>query len=121
VLRAGGLLILCDDVRTDAGQPDAVRTVAQFARGWHINALLTSAEWETHARQAGFAHVQTLDLTPFLELGRPRDRLFEWLMLPFSWLPHLPTRLAPLIGGTALQRGLARGWIAYHCAVFERC
>ena len=120
VLRAGGRLVLCDDVRTDVDPAKAAATLDQFTRGWHVNSLLTAAEWRTHAAHAGFAHLSTLDLTPYLELGRPRDRLIAVLVRAIDWMPRVSLRLAPLIGGSALQRGLARGWIAYHCASFQR-
>jgi len=37
-----------------------------------------------------------------------------------GWLPYASTRLAPLVGGSALQRALSNGWIAYHCSTFQR-
>jgi cyclopropane fatty-acyl-phospholipid synthase-like methyltransferase len=120
VLAPGGILVISDDVRTDQGDPRAARTLAQFARGWHVNSLLTPAELREQAAQAGFVHVATADLTPYLELARPRDRAIALLAATSGWIPYLSTRLAPLIGGAALQRGLARRWIAYHCAVFKR-
>jgi cyclopropane fatty-acyl-phospholipid synthase-like methyltransferase len=120
VLRPGGRLIVCDDVRQDDGGRDAVRTIEQFTRGWHINSLLTAEQWRALAAPAGFVHVATLDLTPFLELGRPRDRMIDLLAGAVGWIPLLSTRLAPLVGGSALQRAISKGWIAYHCASFIR-
>ena len=117
---AGGRLIVCDDVRHGEPSPAASRTIAQFTRGWHVNSLLTAAEWQHHASQAGFVHVSTIDLTPYLELSRPRDWAIGVLASATGWLPRLSTRLAPLIGGSALQRGLSKGWIAYHFASFRR-
>jgi len=120
-LVAGGLLVICDDVRTtDDGDPRAARTLRQFVRGWHVNALLTPTALRGLAARTGFDHVETTDLTPFLELGRPRDRAIAVLSSTVGWIPPLARRFAPLIGGSALQRGLARGWIAYHCASFRR-
>lgn len=120
VLVPGGLLVICDDVRTDRDDPHAARTLAQFARGWHVNALLTPDDLRQRATDAGFTHLATADLTPYLELARPRDRAIALLAATVGWLPRISTRLAPLIGGAALQRGLARRWIAYHCAIFRR-
>jgi SAM-dependent methyltransferase len=120
VLRPGGRLMVCDDVRQGDPSPAASRTIAQFIRGWHVNSLLTAAEWQAHAARAGFVHVSTIDLTAYLELSRPRDRAIALLARATGWLPQLSTRLAPLIGGSALQRALSHGWIAYHFASFRR-
>jgi SAM-dependent methyltransferase len=120
VLRPGGRLVICDDVRQGELSKQAARTVAQFTRGWHVNSLLTAKDWQFRAAGAGFVHVETIDLTPYLQLGRPRDRAIAFLAGTVGWLPHLPPRLAPLIGGSALQRGLSKGWIAYHSATFRR-
>lgn len=120
VLRPGGLLIVCDDVRTAAQDPQAAATIARFQRGWHVNSLLTLSALHEQASRAGFVQVTTTDLTPYLELNRPRDRAIALLAAVVSWMPRVSTRLAPLVGGSALQRGLTRGWIAYHFAVFRR-
>jgi cyclopropane fatty-acyl-phospholipid synthase-like methyltransferase len=118
VLRPGGVLIVCDDVRGNDSGERAARTIARFTRGWHVNALLTPLELRRCAEAAGFEHESTLDLTPYLELGRPRDRAIAVLTALFGWLPS--TRLAPLTGGSALQTALAHRWIEYHFAVFIR-
>ena len=120
VLCPGGRLVICDDVRTDLDRATAAHTIEQFTRGWHVNSLMTAAEWRTHAAHAGFVHLSTLDLTPYLELNRPRDRMIAVLIRPIDWMPRLSPRLAALVGGSALQRGLSKGWIAYHCASFQR-
>jgi SAM-dependent methyltransferase len=119
VVRPGGLLILCDDLRTDADGARAERTVRQFERGWHINSLVTSGRLRSLAADAGFVHESTTDLTPFLELQRPRDRAIGVLVGMVAWMPVVSTRLAPLVGGHALQTALARGWVAYELTVFR--
>ena len=120
ILKPGGRLIVCDDVLSAAGNQQASRTIALFERGWHVNALLAPEEWQSHARHAGLRHDATVDLTPYLELGRPRDRLFTLLAAVAARSPVIPRRLAPLVGGAALQRGLANGWISHHFAQFQR-
>ncbi len=121
VLRPGGRLIVVDDVRTaePAQQSRRARTtIDRFVRGWHVNSLLTPGAMTRQAAAAGFVHESTTDLTPWLELGRPRDRAIAVLAAVAAWIPS--TRLAPLIGGSALQRGLAQRWIEYHFAVFRK-
>lgn len=120
VLRPHGRLIVCDDFRTDHDNADAERTLRRFARGWHVNTLIAPEELRALATRAGLEPVTTIDLTPHLELARPRDRAIGLLAAAVGWVPTLSTRLAPLIGGAALQRGLAHGWIAYHYVVFQR-
>jgi hypothetical protein len=85
-----------------------------------VNSLLTREELQRTAAAAGFEHESTTDLSRYLELGRPRDRAIAALVAVVSRLPLASTRLAPLIGGSALQTCLARGFIAYDLAVFRR-
>lgn len=120
VLKPHGRLVVCDDFRTDDGNRNAERTLAQFARGWHVNTLIAPDELRALAARAGLEPVMTADLTAYLELARPRDRAIGLLAAAVGWIPTIATRLAPLTGGAALQRGLARGWIAYHYTVFQR-
>jgi SAM-dependent methyltransferase len=120
IVRPGGLLVICDDVTREAKHADASRLVQQFAEGWHVNSMLSATQLRTVAAAAGFAHDSTLDLSPYLELGRLRDRAIRVLAAVIGRVPIRSTRLAPLLGGTALQTCLARGWIAYDFTVFRR-
>src|SRR5262245_16931753 len=74
LVKAGGLLAICDDVRKDALSPDATRTIDEFTRGWHINALLDRDTLIRMAGAAGFEHESTMDLTPHIEIARVRDK-----------------------------------------------
>jgi ubiquinone/menaquinone biosynthesis C-methylase UbiE len=120
ILRPGGMLIVCDDVLTSPVPAAAHRTVDAFRRGWHVNTLIDGAALRDLASAAGFAHVWTRDLTPWLQLGRPRDRAFRAIAPVLRLLPRVSARLANISGGAALQTALARGWIRYEFAVFER-
>ena len=120
VVRPGGLLVVCDDVLRASGERRAARAVEQFVRGWHVNSLLPREQLRALASASGFAHEETRDLTPFLELQRSRDRVIAVLAGIAGALPVLATRMAPLVGGSALQTCLTRGWIAYDFAVFRR-
>lgn len=118
VLRPGGRLIVVDDVRGEREDRGAAATIDRFMRGWHVNTLLTAGQMRALAAAAGLTHDSTTDLTPYLELGRPRDRAIALLAAVTAWIPS--TRLAPLVGGSALQRALAHRWIEYHFAVFRK-
>ncbi len=119
VVRPGGLLVICDDVLRPTGDRSAGRAVDRFRRGWRINALLDRDTLRDLANDAGFEHRATQDLTPFLETGRPRDRLLGLLATLVGWLP-VDAGLGHLIGGSALTTCLRRGWIGYDLALFRR-
>ena len=120
LVRPGGLLAVCDDFLRPADSPAAGRTVARFRRGWHLNTLLHPCELRALAARAGFDHLSTEDLTPHLRLARPRDRAAALFIALCGWLPLERTRFGHLVGGTALQTCLAKGWIGYDLALFRR-
>ena len=120
LIRQDGQLIVCDDFRRATTDPAAGRAIERFSRGWHINTLLDAGDLQSLARAAGFVHEATLDLTKYLELRRPRDRAIAALAFLAEWIPGLSRRFAPLVGGSALQQCLERGWIGYDLVVFRR-
>ncbi len=120
VIRPGGVLAICDDIARPTDDPRARRTLARFCRGWHVHSLVTQAQLQGLAAEAGFTHVATTDLTPWLQLGRPRDLLVDLLLPLVAWLPLEHTRLGHLDGGRALQRALKRGWLGYDLTLFRR-
>lgn len=120
IIRPGGLLIICDDMKRPSAGPAADRTVERFCRGWHINSLLQPSELRQLATTAGFEHRSTIDLTSYLELGRPRDKAIALLVGLVGWIPAISERLDHLVGGSALQTCLARRWVGYELAVFRR-
>jgi len=120
LIRPDGLLVLCDDFRRPVIGPAAARVVERFRQGWHLNTLIHPEDLRTLADAAGFDHISTLDLTPYLHIGRPRDRLVATFIALFGWLPLDGTRFGHLVGGSALQTCLARGWIGYDLALFRR-
>ena len=91
----------------------------RFTRGWHVNTLLEREALQQLASTFGFEHVDTLDLTPFLELDRPRDRAIAALMTTLGWLPLSAPGWAKLVGGHALQVCLKRGWVGYDLCVLR--
>lgn len=127
-LRPGGRLVLCDDWATDKdrGRPARERCLAQFRAGWRVGSLHTVAELAAMAERAGLHLREDLDLTSYLRLGRPRDRVIDLVVGATRRLPWVHGRLvekpfwANMIGGSALQAGLARRWLEYHLLVLER-
>jgi tocopherol O-methyltransferase len=120
VVRPNGVLVICDDFKRPTTEPLATPTIDRFCRGWHINSLLGPSELRALARTAGFEHEATLDLSPYLELHRARDRAAKVLLALLDWLPRQSSRLGYLTGGSALQECLDRGWLGYDLVVFRR-
>ena len=123
LVRPGGLLIVCDDIVSDAGlfaDPRAARWLKRFRDGWLAASLVDSRKFAALAHESGFAHVEDLDLTGYLELGRPRDLAIAALMRGIGWLPVRASYWAMLRGGHALQVALQRGYIRYLFSVWRR-
>jgi cyclopropane fatty-acyl-phospholipid synthase-like methyltransferase len=120
LVKVGGLLVVCDDVKRRTDGAEAARAIEQFTSGWHINALLERDEFLGLANTCGFEHESTIDLTTFLELGRRRDRVIAALLALVERLPIDAGPFDHVIGGRALQTCLARGWIGYDFMVFRR-
>jgi cyclopropane fatty-acyl-phospholipid synthase-like methyltransferase len=127
-LYPGGRIILCDDwmTDTDRGLRARERCLAQFRAGWRIGSLHTVAELAAMSERAGLRLVEDLDLTSYLRLGRPRDRLIDLVVGATRALPWIRDRMvekpfwANIIGGSALQAGLSRRWLEYRLLVLER-
>ena len=120
IVRLGGYLVICDDFRRAMAGSAGTRMIERFCRGWHVNTLLQPAELVELANRAGFRHESTMNLTPYLEIGRPRDRATAALVALVGWIPIVATRFDYLIGGSALQTCLAQGLIEYDLALFRR-
>lgn len=120
LLRPGGALIICDDFRRDSTAPESRGAIERFRRGWHVNTLLRAADLQAMAAEAGLRHDSTSDLSPYLDIGRPRDRIVDALAKPLERLPWRWDRLDPWLGGSALQQCLREGWVGYDFAVFRR-
>jgi tocopherol O-methyltransferase len=120
LIRPGGVLVICDDFRRATPSTAATAAIDRFRRGWRVNTLVTPSELIELAQEAGFEHRSTTDLTHYLELNRPRDRVISALMPLIAWLPLHATRLGHLIGGSALQKCLDERWIGYDLTVFQR-
>ena len=118
VIRPGGRLWICDDVRAEDVPTEAQSTIDRFQRGWHAPSLLPRSTLEPLASAAGFATEMVEDLTPWLELGRPRDRVAAACRPLLERLPFAQAQM--LVGGSALQSALRRGWVRYLLATFRR-
>lgn len=123
VLNPGGILIVCDDFASR--EPEATtarerRWLRRYAEGWRVSSLLAPAELQKVSTEAGFVGETSRDLTPFVELGRPRDYAIALFARGLSWLPLRGSYWSMLKGGDALQRCLKRGWISYRFCTWQR-
>ena len=123
LVRPGGYLIVCDDFLSAGAlrsMPPASGWIERFQRGWVAPNALSEQETKALAVGAGFSHVETLDMTPFLEIRRPRDYAAGVLMRCFGWLPVNGSYWLMLYGGHALQLCLKRGWVRHLFTVWRR-
>ncbi len=131
-LRDGGILIVIDDFISDDSRHESrddrsdakkarrfERDLSRFRTGWRVGSPLPLRAAVQLAEAVGLSPVDDRDLSPFLELGRPRDRLFSALA-PFLRLFGGWRRWGHITGGVALQRLLRRGELGYHALVFQK-
>lgn len=124
IVRPGGLLIICDDLLTERGSSESGlaarerRWLRDVRHGWRINTLVSPAEVVRIG--TGFQLDSDQDLSPHLQLGRPRDYAIAALL---SVAKHFALRSpwwGNLVGGHALQRCLASGVVAHRFLVLKR-
>ena len=124
VLADGGRLIVCDDFLAETAKQSwdrkAVRNLADFKRGWHVGSLITTAQASTCAVNAGLRLIDDQDLTPYLRLRRPCDRLIAAFVNLGRGLPFRSPWWDSWVGGHAIQRCLLTGLIQYRLLVFEK-
>lgn len=122
-LRPGGRLVLCDDFLTSATPPDTPRGrrwLEEFRVGWHAGSLLTVEQVREVAARHGLTVVREVDLTPFLELRRPRDRWIGLLVRAGRVFGPTGPYWQSLVGGNALQRALIHGLLSYRFLELRR-
>jgi hypothetical protein len=119
---AAGLVVVDDFLAKDDLTAAEARIVDDFRRGWRVRTLMTPERTAEIARAEGLELVENMDLTSYLELGRPRDVVIRQLVRPMRFFPSLDRRptFANLIGGDALQRGLQTGVFTHRFTLFRR-
>ena len=122
-LRPGGRLVLCDDFLNSATPPDTPRGrrwMEEFRVGWHAGSLLTIDQVRDAAAVHGLTLVSDLDLTPYLELRRPRDRWISLLVRVGGVFRLKGPYWLSLVGGNALQWALLNGQLSYRLVEFRK-
>jgi hypothetical protein len=114
--------LLCDEflVERSATAPAtrSARLLTEFAERWHANSLYCPHELAELSPRLRL--VNDRDLTGYLELNRPRDRLIRAMLLLGRHLPIHSPYWDSLRGGDALQQCLSTGIVSYRFLVFER-
>jgi cyclopropane fatty-acyl-phospholipid synthase-like methyltransferase len=116
-VRPGGALVVVDDVRTGDRHDPALE---DFQAGWHAPSLVTVAEAEALAAEAGLALVASRDLSSLQRLGRPRDRLIHAIAPLLRRLHSRSMWAQSMVGGDALQHCHRAGLLEYRMLRFER-
>ncbi|MEV4418000.1 methyltransferase domain-containing protein [Catellatospora sp. NPDC049609] len=122
-LKPGGRLAVCDDFlasKSPPASPRAARRLDEFRAGWHAASLITVNQVRTLAAAHGLSLVRDLDLTPYLELRRPRDRGISLLVAAGRPLRLSGEYWQSLVGGDALQWVLLHDLVEYRFLEFER-
>jgi cyclopropane fatty-acyl-phospholipid synthase-like methyltransferase len=120
----GGRLIICDDFLSVASPHDhsrkTRRLLEDFRRGWHVRSLITTAQAQSYAARAGLSLVDNRDLTPYLALRRPWDRLIGLCVEIGRGLPLRAPWWLCWLGGHAVQTCLLSGLVEYRVLIFEK-
>ncbi len=123
LLDAGGRLALIDDVLAEgaAGEPGPAASVLleTYRRCWRLPSLLPEGAVVSAAAAAGMRWIRRRDLTPWLRLGRPRDRAIALFLHLAGRRIRKSLYVQMLLGGEAKQRCYRAGITAYRLLVFE--
>lgn len=123
-LRPHGKLVIVDDFLTAQGANPHTRREARWVRefrdGWLARSLVTVDRLAELAELQKLRLMRDEDLTPYVELGRPRDLVIAALVNVGRHLPLRSYRWRSLVGGHALQRGLVGGVFEHRMVVFEK-
>ncbi len=118
-----GRLALIDDVleeRAASGlEPAAAALLDTYRRSWRLPALASEEAIAQAAAAAELCRVRRQDLTPWLRLGRPRDRAIALLVRFAARRLQKSPYGEMLVGGDAKQRCYRAGLTAYRLLFFE--
>ena len=125
LLADGGQVLILDDF-LEKGPGDLSRSadtagyLDRFKRGWQVKNLISVEETIETARGHGFTEVERMDLSPFLELRRPRDRIIRLILVLFGRMSLRSPFWLNMYGGDALQQLLLKKIVGYHFLRFVK-
>ncbi len=124
LLPAGGRLVIIDDCLSDAMNPEILparlkRLLDTYRRNWLLPGLRAVSDLKHIAGKKGVRLIDDRNLTPYLRLGRPRDKVIALLARCLGHWMERDTYLRSLLGGDARQKCYSAGLIHYRLLVFE--
>jgi SAM-dependent methyltransferase len=124
VLPPGGRLVIIDDCLSDGFHEGATtarqrRLLDNYRRNWLLPGLRAVSDLKSIAEEKGFRLIKDQNLTPYLRLRRPRDKVISLLVRCLGPLMERHTYLRSLLGGYAKQTCYLEGLIHYRLLVFE--
>lgn len=123
LMRPGARLILCDDFLNPATRPHDPATKAwlqRFRQGWLVSSLLSPQEADAIAADCHLRLLEQHNLSPLLELRRPRDKFIAVFLALIGKLALKSQYLRMLYGGHALQHCLHSQALQYCFLVWEK-
>jgi cyclopropane fatty-acyl-phospholipid synthase-like methyltransferase len=122
LLPLGGRLAIVDDCLSDEIRLSSrhIRLLGIYRRNWLLPGLRGLTALKSLAEEKGFRLIKNRNLTPYLRLGRPRDRAISLLVKILGPLMLRDTYLMSLLGGDARQKCYLQGLIHYRLLVFEK-
>lgn len=118
LLVAGGRLVLIDDTCTS--DTAASKTLDCYRSNWLVPSVLSVATLDQYAAQAGLIRIETKDLTPWIHLGRPRDKLLRWSLPFWSWTSRWWNYAKSMRGGDARQRCFESNETEFSMLVYKK-
>jgi len=120
-LKTGGILIIFDDIlRRDAITKQEKRVLREFRTGWKANNLHQIDRLTKLANGEQLSLDENVDLSPYLKLGRPRDKVIAAAAPFLRIMPVLNSYATFLLGGNARQLGFKAGLLGYRIIVFSK-
>jgi SAM-dependent methyltransferase len=124
LLRPGGVLIIVDDLPTDAlrngrGGKRIDRWRDEFIRGWHVHTFESETSLREIAESVGMEHLRTVDLSDYVVVDRVRDRLIRLIAGPARLVGLSSQWWDNVRGGNALQQLEKAGYMEYKVIAFR--
>lgn len=122
LLPPGGRMAIIDDCLSDEMSLSSrqMRLLDIYRRNWLLPGLQGLTALKSLAEEKGFRLIKNQNLTPYLRLGRPRDRAISLLVKFLGPFMERDTYLRSLLGGDARQKCYIEGLIHYRLLVFEK-
>jgi cyclopropane fatty-acyl-phospholipid synthase-like methyltransferase len=118
LLVPGGRLVIIDDTCTSDKTPSA--TLNCYRTNWLTPSVLPLSTLDKYASQAGLMRTETKNLTSWIQLGRPRDKLLRWSLPLWAWTSPWWNYAKSMRGGDARQRCLETNETEFSILTYEK-